>query len=354
MSSMAKTVFEADRATWRRSLSKIGEILGERLSAGNPGSSGKALWWGGGGSDLFTQYAGLLAGELTIADAGAFSRSHIDASKGAATKLIELVALEDLRRDVAGLEKIVTTGELRDARGFLAMEKEVREHFAVSPTIGDGSASVAIMEFALNRVDARKQTLLLSEGFRILERFGRILALTLVADEVASSRLHPPGETLDKGLRAPTEGAAIAAFEDAGFHGVALHWIAGENPEAVARVAGADIRMCVIEAHKGKQGPCRELGQAVMYCGPWREVRDDDGHSYRRGERTSVCAKTYELMTRAPYEGQFLGLRRLDEPALADAAVFDCSVTAVRDPKVTKGLAPLRPAADSGAGKGCC
>ena len=99
------------------------------------------------------------------------------------------------------------------------------------------------------------------------------------------------------------------------------------------------------------------VGQAVMYRGPWLEVQDDDGHVYRRGERVAVCAKTFDLMMRAPYQGAFMGLRSVNEPPLARAVTFDCNTSTLRDPKVTKGLAPFdggQAETSCSAENGCC
>jgi len=54
-------------------------------------------------------------------------------------------------------------------------------------------------------------------------------------------------------------------------------------------------------AYKGKDGPCFDHKQAVIYRGPFREVVDDDGHVLRRGARTAVCEKTFGLLSREPY-----------------------------------------------------
>ena len=94
-------------------------------------------------------------------------------------------------------------------------------------------------------------------------------------------------------------------------------------------VRGIEFRSVTVTARKGKQGPCYEANQAVIYRGPWKQVEDDDGHVLRRGERAAVCAKTYGILTAEPYADQ----------VVADAAPrvvipenertgFDCSRTA--------------------------
>ena len=52
-------------------------------------------------------------------------------------------------------------------------------------------------------------------------------------------------------------------------------------------------------AYKGKEGPCIERNQAVIYRGPWKQVVDDDGHTLERGARMAVCDKTFKLYSQA-------------------------------------------------------
>ena len=92
-----------------------------------------------------------------------------------------------------------------------------------------------------------------------------------------------------------------------------------------------------MEAFKGKEGACFERRQAVIYRGPFREVLDDDGHRLVRGQRAAVCDKTFQIYRSEPYAGHFEFVEPLESIALADAEPFDCSRTAPRHPRETKG-----------------
>ena len=72
-------------------------------------------------------------------------------------------------------------------------------------------------------------------------------------------------------------------------------------------------------AHKSKDGPCLEHNQAVIYRGPLRAIRDDDGNTYRRGQRVAVCGKTFRLLNRPPYRDYFYFVEPLTavDPALS-------------------------------------
>jgi arsenite methyltransferase len=86
-----------------------------------------------------------------------------------------------------------------------------------------------------------------------------------------------------------------------------------------------------------KQGPCLERKQAVLYRGPFRSVTDDDGHVYRRGERTAVCDKTFRLLAKQPYQGCFETIEPRTEVPVDEATAFACGRPRLRDPRETKG-----------------
>ena len=90
-------------------------------------------------------------------------------------------------------------------------------------------------------------------------------------------------------------------------------------------------------AHKGKQGPCLERNQALVYRGPFRSVEDDDGHRFVRGERIAVCDKTFHLLQREPYTEVFEPVEPVEEVQIDEAKSFDCKRSARRHPRETKG-----------------
>jgi hypothetical protein len=112
-----------------------------------------------------------------------------------------------------------------------------------------------------------------------------------------------------------------------------------------------------VEAFKGKEGACWERNQAVIYKGPFREVLDDDGHRMVRGGRYAVCDKTYRLYQREPYRSSFAFVEPLTPVPLEEAQPFDCSRTALRHPRETKGMeydATTEATACCAPGSGCC
>ncbi|WP_255988990.1 hypothetical protein [Chitinolyticbacter albus] len=343
---------------WEHELNQLASELRMRLEAAAQRGDKNVLWLGGGYSELLAESkSGLADSDVVIADVETRQLRRAKSLAGERSQTVRLLELSNLRRDVRAIESAMSGTGVRDIEGYLVLEEKLKNLFATAPAVADGWAHSVVLDFVLNRIDPTTIPSMLNEAFRVQTREGVVYCIALVADEPVASayavRAAPPGPS----LHLPTEGALLKSFEDAGFHGVTVHWSTEVDPIAVDRISDADIRICLIEAYRGKQGACFELGQAVMYKGPWREVRDDDGHVYRRGQRVAVCAKTFDLMMRAPYQGQFIGLRSVNEPVLAQAELFDCNTPALRDPKVTKGLTPFAGAAASACcepGGGCC
>ena len=125
----------------------------------------------------------------------------------------------------------------------------------------------------------------------------------------------------------------LQAFADAGLYGVE---IASYQSEPWAVVNGIEFRSMTVLAYKGKEGPCDDYREAVVYKGPWKKVIDDDGQTLTRGVRSAVCRKTFEIYTREPYADQFIAVPPLLPVEASDAAPFDCRTNTPRSAAETK------------------
>ena len=132
------------------------------------------------------------------------------------------------------------------------------------------------------------------------------------------------------------EDGFLKMFEKAGFYGVEI-LKREETPWQV--IDGIEFRSMTIRAYKGKEGDCWERKQSAIYKGPWKQVQDDDGHIYCRGERMAVCDKTYQILTGAnsPYAQDMIGIEAYENISLELATEFNCKNKAIRHPKETKG-----------------
>ena len=264
--------------------------------------------------------------------------------------------IQDLRLDLDLLAKELARRPVSDQAGWLelrAIEQRLREE---QPLVATESVDCAVSNCVLNLVQPQDRERLLGEVFRVLKRGGRAAISDIVADEDVPERLQRNGELWSGCISgAYREDRFLAAFEQAGFHGIQL---VKRETKPWRVVEGIEFRAVTVLAYKGKQGPCLERNQAVIYRGPFKQVEDDDGHRYPRGQRMAVCDKTFHLLQREPYAGQFEGVAPATPVPLDQAVEFDCRRSTVREPRETKGASPS--GSDEGAslrdcsGGGCC
>jgi ubiquinone/menaquinone biosynthesis C-methylase UbiE len=243
--------------------------------------------------------------------------------------------IQDLALPLDLLEEKLAAAPVRSAAELAELEAIAQQLRQDRPLVPDESVDVAISNCVLNLVRAEDKSQLFDEIYRVLKRGGRIAISDIVSDEeVPESLREDPGLWSGCVSGAFREDELLAELERAGFYGIALEvW----NEELFQVVDGVEFRSVTVTAHKGLEGPCYEANQAVMYAGPWSEVRDDDGHALRRGERTAVCAKTYDILTSEPYADRIIAIPPRVEIPQHERARFDCARTAARHPRETKG-----------------
>ena len=144
---------------------------------------------------------------------------------------------------------------------------------------------VVVSDCVLNLVRPQDKASLFREIHRVLKRGGRAVISDIVSDEDVPERLqHDPELWAGCISGAMREDRFSQAFEEAGLYGVTFV----ERPaEPWRTVEGIEFRSITVIAYKGKEGPCWDRKQAVVYKGPFREVRDDDPRDYRQRERQS-------------------------------------------------------------------
>jgi arsenite methyltransferase len=244
--------------------------------------------------------------------------------------------IQDLALDLEVLDVELKKRPITDAASFLAAD-ELAEDLRVSrPLIASKTVDVVVSNCVLNLVEAGAKNQLFAEIFRVLKNGGRAVISDIVADEPVPEAMQQD-PTLWSGCisGAMTEEGFLQAFADAGFYGIELVKF---DTQPWQTVEGIEFRSVTVQAFKGKQGPCVERNQAVIYKGPFREVLDDDGHRMERGVRYAVCDKTYQLYRKAPYAQFFEFIDPLAEVPLEKAAPFACERTTRRHPRETKGL----------------
>ncbi len=243
--------------------------------------------------------------------------------------------IQDLGLDLRRFESRLRQHPIRTAADWLASQQLAQQMRETDPMIPDESVDVIVSNCVLNLVGHESREQLFREMHRVLRRGGRAVISDIVSDEPIPEKLRQD-PTLWSGCisGAYLEEELLAHFADAGFYGVEL---VDRPAEPWATLEGIELRGVTVRAYKGKEGPCLERNQAVIYRGPWRQVTDDDGHTFQRGVPTAVCDKTFQILSRTPYQQQMIPIAPATDMPREQAKPFDCRGTRRRDPRELKG-----------------
>ena len=244
--------------------------------------------------------------------------------------------IQDLALDQEKLEEWLKQNPIQTADDLALLESAAEGMKKTVPLMPDESVDVVVSNCVLNLVRPQDKRKLFDEILRVLRSGGRAVISDIVSDEEVPSHLQADPELWSGCISgAFREDLFLEAFEEAGFYGIT---ILSRQEEPWRTVEGIEFRSMTIEAYKGKEGPCWDQKHAVIYRGPFRQVKDDDGHLLRRGIRTAVCEKTYRIYSQEPYRSHLELVPPHTPILLEDAPAFPCGKgVLVRHPKETKG-----------------
>ena len=190
-----------------------------------------------------------------------------------------------------------------------------------SPLVPDESVDCVVSSCVLNLVRPEDRRELFSEMFRVLKKNGRTAISDIVSDRDIPEHLQKNPKLWSGCISgAFRRDRFLEAFEQAGFHGVN---IIARGRQPWKTVEGINFCSITVLAYKGKQGPCVDKNQSLIYRGPLKQVEDDDGHVFRRGEQVRVCEKTFRLLQREPYVDMFDPLDGKELPS-SDGSTVCC------------------------------
>ena len=245
--------------------------------------------------------------------------------------------IQDLALDMDKAAAWLGDHPVRTVEDLSAFETECERLRHEQTMVASESIDAVVSNCVLNLVKTGQKKQLFAELFRVLKRGGRAVISDIVCDEDPTPRILADPQLWSGCIAgAFREDRFTAMFEEAGFYGVE---ILARSSEPWRTIDGVEFRSLTVRAYKGKEGPCLERHQAVIYKGPWKSVRDDDGHVLHRGRRMAVCDKTFGIYTdtAGPYHDDIDAVSPLNDVALEDAKPFDCQGAAVRHPRQTKG-----------------
>ncbi|AFZ37129.1 Methyltransferase type 11 [Stanieria cyanosphaera PCC 7437] len=245
--------------------------------------------------------------------------------------------IQDLRLNLERVETWLKNNPITSIDGVSKYETECDRLRQSETLIPDSSVDVVISNCVLNLVRPQDKQQLFAEIFRVLKRGGRAVISDIVCDQEPTPKILNDPELWSGCIAgAFREDLFLKMFESAGFYGIEI-LKREERPWQV--IDGVEFRSMTVRAYKGKEGACWERKQAVVYKGPWKQVQDDDGHVFCRGERMAVCDKTYQILTNtnSPYAKDIIPIPPYENIPLESATEFSCKSQAIRHPRETKG-----------------
>ena len=164
--------------------------------------------------------------------------------------------IQDLRTDLDATDAYLRRHPVASLEDFQTFEAAMDEQRAQRPLIADGCVDIVVSNCVLNLVQDADKRQLFGEIFRVLRQDGRTVISDIVADEPVPAHMKADPELWSGCVSgAMQEKAFIAAFEEAGFSGVA---VLGRDEQPWQTVEGIAFRSMTVVAHKGEPGT-REL-----------------------------------------------------------------------------------------------
>ncbi len=316
---------------------------------------------------------GRVIGIETSDDALARSRAQVPAfakRTGHENLAFRKARFDDLKLDRERVNAWLHEHPVQGDADLAALETAIERLRADAPVVADDSIDVVVARGALSQLTPATARAMFAEIFRVLRRGGRVLLSGAASDEDLPERLRAHPMLSAVGITGTVrEDELVQALESACFYGIQIVE-RGEAPRWT--VEGIELRDLVVVAYKGKEGPCWECNQALIYRGPFKQVEDDDGHVLYRGVRMAVCEKTFRIFSQQPYRDHVELVQPAVPIAVETAASFPCSDDPmVRDPRAQKGTvspssapavvsatkatkAPQTGGSSCAPGSGCC
>jgi catechol 2,3-dioxygenase-like lactoylglutathione lyase family enzyme len=220
----------------------------------------------------------------------------------------------DIGHRGTGQSAEVVLGDALRPREPVVWEHRMNEPVPDRVPLADGAADEVRLRGTLNLpLSADERRAVVAEAARVLRPGGRVFVHVLVGERpVENPELPGPAGAVRS---VPFEADPVALLEAAGLVGVRM--LKFGNAPCFVR-GGVGMRELQLEgfAPAGVGGAAVE----VLYKGPFREVRDDEGRVYPRGRRVAVPAAVAERLRAAELAGQFVAF----EPAAGRPAAASC------------------------------
>ena len=257
--------------------------------------------------------------------------------------------IQDLALDVDAMEDYLVANPVHSSEDLLRLDGWKSEQRSMRPLIESDSVDLVISNCVLNLVATVDRQQLIEEIFRVLRPGGRVAISDIVSDEQVPQALQQD-PVLWSGCLSGSfqEKEFLDAFLAAGFVSASYDkWDA--DPWQV--VDDIEFRSVVLMAVKPADSDCMDVGQAVIYKGPYSQVEDDECHIFPRGDRIAVCERTFRYLTEGAHRSDFIGIN----PLTPQPAVNFCAPAgSIRSVKETKRGSQIVGGDQTGERSGCC
>lgn len=185
------------------------------------------------------------------------------------------------------------------AAGPIIWEHRMSEPVPARIPLADGEASEVRLRGTFNLpLTTDQRRVVIAEAVRVLKPGGRLFLHVLAGESPVENPALPGPAGAVRSV--PFEVDPVAMLEDAGL--LAVRMLKFDVTPCFVR-EGVGMRELQLEGFVPMAFDSGEV--EVMYRGPFREVRDDEGRAYMRGRRVSVPAAIADRLRAGEMAGQF-------------------------------------------------
>ncbi|WP_020471240.1 ArsI/CadI family heavy metal resistance metalloenzyme [Zavarzinella formosa] len=181
----------------------------------------------------------------------------------------------------------------------VSWEHRMNEPVPARIPLSDGEVNEVLLRGTLNLpLSTAEQKAIIAEAVRVLKPGGRVFVHVLTGETpVDSPDLPGPAGAV---RAVPFESQPANLLAEAGLVGVRM--LKFDSKPCFVR-GGVGMRELQLEGFR----PVKSSGTSVevMYKGPFRELRDDEGRIYPRGHRVSVPGEVADRFRSSEFSGQF-------------------------------------------------
>ncbi|UCC55291.1 MAG: methyltransferase domain-containing protein [Gammaproteobacteria bacterium] len=212
--------------------------------------------------------------------------------------------IQDLALDLETLEHYLAGHPVNNPQSYADLKSWEQQQRREQPLIADASVDLVISNCVLNLVSDHEKQQLVQEIYRVLKPGGRIAISDIISDRPVPAALKNDAELWSGCLSgAFQEAEFLQAFAHAGFQAVTYDkW--DHQPWRV--IDDIVFRSATLTAVKALPVHTASRESALMYRGPFAEILDDTGQRFPRGERVTVSATQYTVLTGKAYGDAFI------------------------------------------------